>query len=74
MTVVGNQTADTNGLSMAGNYVFSFTTLPIPVAVNDPPGASNACDVDPKGHPSAAMHEAWATQIFSWLVANNLLP
>jgi hypothetical protein len=43
------------------------------LAVYDPPGASNACDVDPKGHPSAAMHEAWATQIFSWLVANNLL-
>jgi Carbohydrate esterase 2 N-terminal len=44
------------------------------LAVNDPPGSSNACDIDPKGHPSAAMHEAWATQIFSWMVAENLVP
>jgi hypothetical protein len=44
------------------------------LAVNDPPGSSNACDIDPKGHPSAAMHEAWATQIFAWMVAKNLVP
>ena len=44
------------------------------LAVNDPPGSSNACDIDPKGHPSAAMHEIWATQIFSWMVAKNLVP
>jgi lysophospholipase L1-like esterase len=44
------------------------------LAVNDPPGSSNACDIDPKGHPSAAMHEAWAKQIFSWMVARNLVP
>jgi Carbohydrate esterase 2 N-terminal len=44
------------------------------LAVNDPPGTSNACDIDPKGHPSPAMHEAWATQIFSWMVSNHLIP
>jgi hypothetical protein len=44
------------------------------LAVNDPPGTSNACDVDPKGHPSQAMHESWAAQIVAWIVSQNLIP
>ncbi len=36
VTVVGNQTADLDGgQSMAGNYTFTFTTLPIPALMND---------------------------------------
>lgn len=44
------------------------------LAVNDPPGTSNACDVDPKGHPSQSMHESWAAQIVAWMVSQNLVP
>jgi hypothetical protein len=38
----------------------------------EPPGTSNACDVDPKGHPSPSMHESWPTQIVAWVVSSNL--
>jgi hypothetical protein len=41
--------------------------------VTDPPGTSNACDVDPKGHPSQSMHESWAAQIVAWMVSQNLV-
>ena len=43
------------------------------LAVHDPKGLSDACDVDPKGHPNRAMHEAWASQILTWMMSADVL-
>jgi len=41
--------------------------------VHDPKGKSDACEIDPKGHPNASMHESWATQIFMWMMSADVL-
>ncbi len=37
--------------------------------VYDPKGKSDACEIDPKGHPNASMHQSWAAQIFAWMMS-----
>jgi hypothetical protein len=44
------------------------------LAVNDPPKVSDACDIDPSGHPNLSMHATWAAQILRWMMANALVP
>jgi hypothetical protein len=44
------------------------------LAVYDPPGVSDACDVDSEGHPNLSLHATWAAQILKWMMANNLIP
>jgi hypothetical protein len=41
--------------------------------VFDPPGAADACEIDPKGHPNLSMHATWAAQIFTWMMAPDRL-
>jgi hypothetical protein len=41
--------------------------------VHDPKGRSDACEIDPKGHPNVSMHESWATQIFMWMMSTDVL-
>jgi len=41
--------------------------------VHDPKGTSDACEVDPRGHPNSSMHESWATQIFMWMMSPGVL-
>jgi len=41
--------------------------------VHDPKGRSDACEIDPKGHPNSSMHESWATQIFMWMMSADVL-
>jgi lysophospholipase L1-like esterase len=43
------------------------------LAVHDPRKLADACEVDPKGHPNAAMHTAWAAQILTWLMSPGIL-
>lgn len=43
------------------------------LSVHDPKGLSDACEVDPKGHPNRAMHETWAAQIFAWMLSSDML-
>jgi hypothetical protein len=43
------------------------------LAVHDPKGLSDACDIDPKGHPNRSMHEAWASQILAWMLSADVL-
>ena len=44
------------------------------LAVYDPPRVSDACDVDPDGHPNLSMHATYAAQILTWMIANHLVP
>jgi lysophospholipase L1-like esterase len=37
--------------------------------VHDPKGKADACDIDPDGHPNLSMHQAWAAQIFTWMMS-----
>jgi hypothetical protein len=41
--------------------------------IHDPQGQSDACEIDPKGHPNTSMHESWATQIFTWMMSKDVL-
>jgi hypothetical protein len=41
--------------------------------VYDPKKKSDACEIDPKGHPNLAMHAAWAAQIFAWMIQPDVL-
>jgi hypothetical protein len=45
-------------------YIFPIVDGPI----------SNACDIDPEGHPNASMHASWAAQILRQLVDHHLIP
>lgn len=41
--------------------------------VYDPPGAADACEIDPRGHPNLSMHATWAAQIFNWMMSPDRL-
>jgi hypothetical protein len=41
--------------------------------VYDPKGKSDACEIDPKGHPNLSMHATWAGQILKWMMSADLL-
>jgi lysophospholipase L1-like esterase len=41
--------------------------------VYDPKGKSDACEIDPKGHPNLSMHAAWAAQILAWMTSRDVL-
>jgi hypothetical protein len=41
--------------------------------VFDPPGAADACEIDPRGHPNLFMHTTWAAQILRWMLAADRL-
>jgi hypothetical protein len=41
--------------------------------VYDPKGKSDACEIDPKGHPNLSMHATWAGQILEWMMSADLL-
>jgi hypothetical protein len=41
--------------------------------VYDPPGESDACEIDPKGHPNLALHTAWAGQILAWMLSKDVM-
>jgi Carbohydrate esterase 2 N-terminal len=40
--------------------------------VHDPKGKSDACEIDPKGHPNLSMHQSWAAQIFAWMMSPDV--
>lgn len=40
--------------------------------VYDPKGKADACEIDPKGHPNASMHQSWAAQIFLWMMSPDV--
>lgn len=39
--------------------------------IHDPKGQSDACEIDPKGHPNASMHASWAGQILQWMMSQD---
>ncbi|MDB6084188.1 MAG: Carbohydrate esterase 2 N-terminal [Gammaproteobacteria bacterium] len=41
--------------------------------VHDPKGQSDACEIDPKGHPNLSMHASWAAQILEWMLSRDVL-
>jgi hypothetical protein len=41
--------------------------------IHDPNGQSDACEIDPKGHPNASMHASWAGQILNWMMSPDVL-
>jgi len=41
--------------------------------VYDPKGKSDACEIDPKGHPNLSMHATWAGQILAWMTSTDVL-
>ena len=44
------------------------------LSVHDPKGLSDACKVDPLGHPNLSMHATWAAQILVWMMSPEVLP
>lgn len=40
--------------------------------VYDPKGKADACEIDPDGHPNYSMHQAWAAQIFAWMMSPDV--
>ena len=44
------------------------------LAVYDPKGKSDACEIDPKGHPNIGTHAAWAAQILTWMMSKEIFP
>ena len=43
------------------------------LSVRDPKNLSDACKIDPQGHPNASMHTTWAAQIFAWMMTPGML-
>ncbi len=41
--------------------------------VYDPKKLTDACEIDPRGHPNVSMHIAWATQILTWIMTGDRL-
>lgn len=41
--------------------------------VYDPKKLTDACEIDPRGHPNVSMHIAWATQILTWIMSGDRL-
>jgi hypothetical protein len=44
------------------------------LALYDPKGKSDACEIDPKGHPNLSLHAAWAAQILAWMLSKDIFP